>query len=140
MEQLLWLAIEGINGVLSWLTQLLEGIMPGREVHFWTIGLLGMIFFIASYLLVKLLRKIPFGDTVLSFLMALTFVSSAVLATGLDEVAAETGTRVLAQGATGLTGFLLLFFLYSIAALVLYISVKAIKKMIRRKKEEELIE
>ncbi len=135
MEQLLWAAVESINRILEGLTQLLEGVMPGREVHFWTIGLLGMGFFLVAYIFIKLFRKLPFGDTVLALLGTLVFVSGAVLATGLDDVAAEQGTSILAMGAAGITGFFILFALYSILTFVFYAVAKAVKRSLRRRKE-----
>lgn len=141
MEQLLWVAVESINRILAELTQLLEGIMPGREVHFWTIGLLGMGFFLVAYIFIKLFRKLPFGDTVLAFLGTLVFISGVVLATGLDDVATEQGTAILAMGATGATGFFILFVLYSVLAFAFYAVVKAVKRASRRRKEaKEMIE
>lgn len=140
MENLLWIGIQGVNSLLSWLSVLLEGIMPGREVHFWALGFLGMFYFFVTYFMVKLLRKIPFGDTVLAFLMALSFLSATVMATGLDDVSMQIGTNILSEGAAGLTGFFILFLLYSLAAAIIYTSVKAVRKAVRKKREEELIE
>ena len=136
-ESILWLA-SVVNEIHDQLAMRFGIQMTDKELHFWVIGLIGMVFFLLIYLVFKWVNQFKFKTTIIAFVYTFTLMVVLVFAIEIQQAITNRGNMEFADAAMGLWGFVVLFFLYSIIAGIIYSVVQVIKKSTVRKKKTPL--
>lgn len=131
---ILWLA-SVVNEIHDQLVIRFSVQMTDKALHFWVIGLIGMVFFFLAYLVFKWINQFKFKTTIIAFVYTFTLMVVLVFAIEIQQAITNRGNMEFADAAMGLWGFIVFFFLYSIVAGIIYSVVQAIKRLNVRKKE-----
>ncbi|WP_027108782.1 hypothetical protein [Lacticigenium naphthae] len=134
MEQLFWRVISIVNKLVLWVITSGTEILPLKEAYFWSIGMLGVFFLLGSYLLVKISRKLIFGDYLLAFIMAISFTLSIILSLTFQEIQFSVLENRLTVLGFGFIGFLLLAGLVSGLFFLFYLAFQGISRYKERHK------
>ena len=102
--------------------------MTDKQLHFWIIGIIGIITFFIVYGCFKIVEKMKWNITILSFIYTLTVMVVLVFAIELQQAVTNRGDMEFADAVAGLWGFLVFFMIYCLIALIIYIAVKLVKK------------
>lgn len=102
--------------------------MTDKQLHFWIIGIIGIITFFIVYGCFKIVEKMKWNITILSFIYTLTVMVVLVFAIELQQAVTNRGNMEFADAVAGLWGFLVFFMIYCLIALIIYIAVKLVKK------------
>lgn len=137
MEQLIWRLISIINELILWIITRVSEMVPLKEAYFWSIGILGVFFLLGSYLLVKVSRKVLFGDYLLAFILAVWFILSIVLSLTFQEVQFSLLEDRLTVIGFGFIGFILLTGFISSLFFLFYLIFKAIRRYKERNRLSE---
>jgi quinol-cytochrome oxidoreductase complex cytochrome b subunit len=138
-----------MKGLILWLASVVNEIhdqlamrfgiqMTDKELHFWVIGLIGMVFFLLVYLVFKWINQFKFKTTIVAFIYTFTLMVVLVFAIEIQQAITNRGNMEFADAAMGLWGFIVFFFLYSIIVGFVYSVVQVIKKSNVRKNETPL--
>ncbi|WP_339228972.1 hypothetical protein NSQ77_04105 [Oceanobacillus sp. FSL K6-2867] len=128
MRDIIITLAEIVNNIHDILTDMFGLHMTDKELHFWIIGFMGMAIFFFVYIFFKLLEKLKWSTTVFSFVYTFTVMIVIVFAIELQQAITNRGNMEFADAVMGLWGFLVMFFIYAVIALVIYFAVKVIKK------------
>lgn len=109
--------------------------MTDKDMHFWIMGVIGIITFASVYVISKWLSTFPFGLHLISFLYTLTFMFVLVFAIEIQQAITNRGNMEFIDAIIGLWGFLALFFVYVIVA-VFFLIVKWVFRKIRKKDDD----
>lgn len=102
--------------------------MTDKELHFWIIGIIGMIIFLIVYVSFKIVETMKWNITILAFIYTFTVVVVVVFAIELQQAVTNRGNMEFADAIAGLYGFLVFFGVYAIVVLVGYFLMKLFKK------------
>ena len=94
--------------------------MTDKSLHFWVMGIIGILLFLAVYLVIKIIEKMKFSATILSFVFTFTVTTVLVFAIEIQQAITNRGNMEFADAAMGLWGFVVFFALYSIIVGVIY--------------------
>lgn len=94
--------------------------MTDKELHFWVMGIAGMFIFFFTYVFFKLIEKWKFHTTIISFIFTFSGVMVLVFAIEIQQAITNRGNMEFADAVAGLWGFLVLFFVYAVLALMIY--------------------
>ncbi|SEL39049.1 hypothetical protein SAMN04488700_0724 [Carnobacterium iners] len=133
---ILWLAslVNEIHDQIS----LRVGIqMTDKELHFWVIGLVGIAFFLLVYPIFKWIDKFKFKTTILAFIYTFTVMIVLVFAIEIQQAITDRGQMEFSDAVVGLWGFIVLFFIYSIVAGIVYGFVQFLKRPKNKKTTSE---
>lgn len=130
---------EFMKGLILWLASLVNeahdqitlrfGIqMTDKELHFWVIGLVGILFFLLIYLMFKWIDRFKFKTTILAFIYTFTLMVVLVFAIEIQQAITNRGNMEFADAVIGLWGFIVFFFVYGIVAGIIYGLVQLLKK------------
>lgn len=109
--------------------------MTDKDMHFWIMGVIGMVTFAAVYMISKWLSQFSIGIHLIAFLYTLTFMFVLVFAIEIQQAITSRGNMEFADAIVGLWGYIALFLLYA-GILVFFILVKALFKKGKHKKDE----
>lgn len=102
-----------------------------KDMHFWVIGVIGMILFLITNSIFKWISK--FSISALSFIYTFTVLVVLVFAVEIQQKITGRGNMELKDATVGLKGFLYIFLIY----LVIVLSIKGLKwgynKLIEKK-------
>lgn len=136
---ILWLA-SVVNEIHDQLAMRLGIQMTDKELHFWVIGIIGVVFFLLVYLVFKWIERFKFKTTIIAFIYIFTLMVVLVFAIEIQQAITNRGNMEFADAAMGLWGFIVFFFIYSIIAGIIYGVVQLIKKPHNSSKDKTLLE
>ncbi|WP_404454856.1 hypothetical protein LG329_06410 [Virgibacillus necropolis] len=102
--------------------------MTDKQLHFWIIGIIGIVTFFVVYLFFKIVEAMKWSITILSFIYTFTVMVVLVFAIELQQAITNRGNMEFADAVMGLWGFLVFFMIYAFVAIIIYILVKFFKK------------
>jgi glycopeptide antibiotics resistance protein len=97
--------------------------LTDKDLHFWIMGFIGMASFLFVYFITKWLSKLPFGNTMISFLYTMTIMVVLAFAIEIQQGITNRGKMEFADAIIGLWGYLALFLVY-IGVIFLYLGSK----------------
>ena len=138
-----------MKALILWLASLMNEIhdqialrfgiqMTDKELHFWVIGLIGIVFFFLVYLVFKWIDRFKFKTTILAFIYTFTLMVVLVFAIEIQQAITNRGNMEFADAVMGLWGFIVFFFLYSIVAAIIYALVQLVKRSKNKKNKTEI--
>ncbi|RDW18073.1 hypothetical protein CWR48_10765 [Oceanobacillus arenosus] len=128
MKDFIMLMAEIVNEIHDILNEMFGLHMTDKELHFWVIGIVGMVTFFIVYFLFKLIEKMKWSITIYAFIYTFTGMTVLVFAIELQQAITNRGNMEFADAIAGLKGFLVLFVIYALIALILYTIKKFIGK------------
>ncbi|QTN00496.1 hypothetical protein ERJ70_15020 [Sediminibacillus dalangtanensis] len=129
MKEVILLLADIVNRIHDALMQRFGLTMTDKQLHFWVIGIIGIIAFFIVYFLFKLIASMKWSITILSFIYTFTMMVVFVFAIELQQ-ALTGGDMEFADAVVGLWGFIVFFLIYVVIALVIL----AVIKFMRRNK------
>jgi len=120
MKELILLLATIVNEVHDVLNQIFGMSMSDKDLHFWVIGIIGIILFLVVYIVFKIIEKWKFSATILSFIFTFTMMTVLVFAIEIQQAITNRGNMEFADAAMGLWGFVVFFALYAIIVGVIY--------------------
>ncbi|ASK62437.1 hypothetical protein CFK37_09850 [Virgibacillus phasianinus] len=117
-----------INNIHDTLIDMFGLQMTDKELHFWIIGIIGIITFFFVYVCFKIIEAMKWSITILSFIYTFTVMVVLVFAIELQQAVTNRGNMEFADAVMGLWGFLVFFMIYFVLAVIIYIIVKMVKR------------
>lgn len=124
MKEIVIILAEIVNNIHDILTDIFGMTMTDKELHFWIMGFIGMGTFFVVYFFFKLLERMKWSTTIFSFIYTFTIMIVIVFAIELQQAITNRGNMEFADAVMGLWGFIVMFFIYAVIALVIYLIVK----------------
>ena len=90
-----------------------------KDLHFWIMGFIGIFVFLFVLIVSKIIAKMPFGITILSFLYTFTCMIVLVFAIEIQQALTNRGNMEFQDAIIGLWGFFV-FFLVFVAVSALF--------------------
>lgn len=90
--------------------------MSDKELHFWIIGFIGLATFLIGFVVIKIIQKLKFSTTILSFLFTFVLMTVLVFAIEIQQAVTNSGNMEFADAVAGLWGFIVFFLVYAIIA------------------------
>ncbi|WP_270180145.1 hypothetical protein [Alkalihalobacillus sp. CinArs1] len=115
MEGLIKLIAAIVNELHDILIEVVYGlgfVVSDKELHFWVMGILGMVGFVFVQVVFKLLSK--WSITSISFIYTFTVLLVVVFAIEIQQKITGRGNMEFEDAVIGLKGFVILFFIYLI--------------------------
>ena len=120
MRDIIMLLAEIVNKIHDLVLQLIGPGMTDKELHFWIIGIIGIVAFFFVYFFFKWIEKWKWSTTIFSFIYTFTIMIVLVFAIELQQAVTNRGNMEFADAAVGLWGFLVFFLVYTAAALLFW--------------------
>lgn len=114
--------------------------MTDKELHFWVIGLIGIVFFLLAYIVFKWIDQFKFKTTIVAFIYTFTLMVVLVFAIEIQQAITNRGNMEFADAAMGLWGFIVFFFIYSIVAGIIHGVVQLVKRLKNKRSKPRLEE
>ncbi|MEK4179644.1 hypothetical protein NSQ61_08630 [Aeribacillus sp. FSL K6-1121] len=135
MKEALLFIVELINDFHDNIIHLVE--MAGfqltdKQLHFWIIGIFGMVIFFITHVVFKYIAK--FGILCISFIYTMTVLVVIVFAIEIQQKITNRGNMEFEDIVQGLWGFLALFF----AFLSIYIVYKGAVKIMEKTRSQKV--
>ncbi|MEH6948518.1 hypothetical protein V7068_15885 [Bacillus sp. JJ634] len=86
--------------------------LTDKDLHFWVMGIIGIMIFLFVLVLSRILAKMRFGITILSFLYTFTFMVVLVFAIEIQQALTNRGHMEFQDAIIGILGFILFFLLF----------------------------
>ncbi|MFZ3577193.1 hypothetical protein [Virgibacillus sp. DJP39] len=102
--------------------------MTDKELHFWIIGVIGIVTFFFVYSVFKIVEKMKWSITILAFIYTLTVMIVLVFAIELQQAITNRGNMEFADAVMGLWGFIVFFIIYCFVGITVFLLVKLVKK------------
>ena len=119
MDKILYGIVEIVprihNGIMTW-NDSFETVMTDKELHFWIIGILGMLMLFVIFPLFKLLSKNHV--LVIAWIYVFTLMIVITFAIEIGQGITHTGTMDFADIVFGLVGFMVLFVIFAVVRAV----------------------
>lgn len=131
MREIVITLADVVNEIHDILTFLFSD-MTDKELHFWVMGIIGMVTFLVVHFFFKLIERLKWSTTILSFIYTFTGMVVLVFAIELQQAITNRGNMEFADAVIGLWGFIVLFFIYAVLGLIVYV----IKKKIFKRKDK----
>ena len=114
MKELILALATSVNEVHDLLNQAFGLSMSDKDLHFWVMGIIGIILFLIVYIGFKIIEKWKFSATILSFIFTFTMMTVLVFAIEIQQAITNRGNMEFADAIMGLWGFSVIFFVYAI--------------------------
>ncbi|MFC3884902.1 hypothetical protein ACFOU2_16075 [Bacillus songklensis] len=124
--------VNNIHDVLIAITETFGFQMTDKDLHFWIIGIIGMVTFFPVYIFFKILSKWRWSVAAISFVYTFTIMTVLVFAIEIQQAITDRGHMEFSDAVIGLWGFLVFFMVYACFALILL----AIKNLFKQKKKK----
>ncbi|MFJ7858878.1 hypothetical protein ACIQZM_13375 [Peribacillus sp. NPDC097206] len=103
-----------------------------KDLHFWIMGIIGIIIFIFVLVLSNIISRLRFGITILSFIYTFTVMVVLVFAIEIQQALTSRGNMEFQDAAIGLWGFIV-FFLIFVVLSFFYLFIKKILKQTKKR-------
>ena len=131
MKEIILVLTEIINNIhdfiLIFVSDTLNLNATDKDLHFWIMGIIGIIIFIFVLVLSNIISRLRFGITILSFIYTFTVMVVLVFAIEIQQALTSRGNMEFQDAAIGLWGFIV-FFLIFVALSFCYLFIKKILK------------
>ncbi|MFD0829316.1 hypothetical protein ACT8ZR_27470 [Neobacillus sp. M.A.Huq-85] len=101
--------------------------LTDKDLHFWIMGMIGIVVFLFVLVISKIIVKMPFGITILSFLYTTTFMFVLVFAIEIQQALTNRGNMEFEDAIVGLLGFFAFFLVFVVIAFVLFMARRLLK-------------
>lgn len=128
MREIILLLSEMMNRIHDVLMYGIGIDMSDKQLHFWVIGFIGLITFLAVFVLVKMIQKLKFSTTILSFIFTFVVMTVFVFAIEIQQAVTNSGNMEFADAIAGLWGFIVFFVVYAVIASFFYSIFRLAKK------------
>ena len=128
MKEIVIILAEIVNDIHDILTDMFGLHMTDKQLHFWIIGIIGIVTFFMVYFFFKIIEKMKWSTTILSFIYTFTVMVVLVFAIELQQAITNRGNMEFADAVMGLWGFIVFFLIYAVIAILIYFLVKTFKK------------
>ncbi|MFB7640011.1 hypothetical protein [Peribacillus butanolivorans] len=118
--------------ILLFVSDTLNSNATDKDLHFWIMGIIGIIIFLFVLFLSNLISRMRFGITILSFLYTFTVMVVLVFAIEIQQALTSRGNMEFQDAAVGLWGFIV-FFLVFAAISSLYLLIKKFFKQSKKR-------
>jgi hypothetical protein len=102
--------------------------LTDKDLHFWIMGIIGISVFLFVLVVSKLISKLPYGITILSFIYTFTFMVVLVFAIEIQQAITDRGHMEFQDAVVGLWGFIVFFLVFVVIALLFIMFKRLIKK------------
>ncbi|MCM3675366.1 MULTISPECIES: hypothetical protein [Peribacillus] len=118
MKEIIQILAEIINNlhdfILFFVSDTLNSNATDKDLHFWIMGIIGIIIFLFVLFLSKLISRMRFGITILSFLYTFTVMVVLVFAIEIQQALTSRGNMEFQDAAVGLWGFIVFFMVFAV--------------------------
>jgi len=128
--------IAKIHNYIMRLNDAFEYNFTDKELHFLVIGILGMCFIFVVYPVFKILAKSG-HVMVIAWIYVFTLILVISFAIEIGQKVTGTGNMDFSDIMSGLFGFFVLFFLFSVVRAAYHVIKKAISRQIKKNREED---
>ncbi|MFU2014745.1 hypothetical protein ACM6Q7_06655 [Peribacillus butanolivorans] len=136
MKEFIQILAEIVNNIhdfiLLFVSDTLNSNATDKDLHFWIMGIIGIIIFLFVLFLSNLISRMRFGITILSFLYTFTVMVVLVFAIEIQQALTSRGNMEFQDAAVGLWGFIV-FFLVFAAISSLYLLIKNFFKQSKKR-------
>lgn len=133
MKEFIMLITDIMNDAHDVLNDIFGLHMTDKELHFWVIGIIGIITYFVVYFCFKVIEKMKWSITILSFIYTITVMVVLVFAIELQQAITNRGNMEFADAVMGLWGFLVFFIVYAITVFIGYTIFKLFKRKGKKK-------
>ena len=128
LKEIVIILAEIVNNIHDLLIDMLGLHMSDKQLHFWIIGIIGMVTFFIVYFFFKLIEKMKWSTAITSFIYTFTVMVVLVFAIELQQAITNRGNMEFADAVMGLWGFIVLFLIYAVSAVLIYFLFKVFRK------------
>lgn len=131
MKEIIQILAEIVNNlhdfILFFVSDTLNSNATDKDLHFWIMGIIGIIIFLFVLFLSNLIARMRFGITILSFLYTFTVMVVLVFAIEIQQALTSRGNMEFQDAAIGLWGFIVFFMVFAVLS-SLFLLVKSFFK------------
>ncbi|OZU87152.1 hypothetical protein CIL03_18375 [Virgibacillus indicus] len=128
MREIIIILAEIVNTIHDILIDIFGLHLTDKQLHFWVIGIIGIVTFFFVYIFFKIVEMLKWNITILAFIYTFTVMVVLVFAIELQQAITNRGNMEFADAVMGLWGFLVFFIIYAVAAFIIYLIVKSFKR------------
>ncbi|MGG3558477.1 hypothetical protein ABES23_17760 [Peribacillus frigoritolerans] len=118
MKEIIQILAEIVNNlhdfILFFVSDTLNSNATDKDLHFWIMGIIGIIIFLFVLFLSNLIARMRFGITILSFLYTFTVMVVLVFAIEIQQALTSRGNMEFQDAAIGLWGFIVFFIVFAV--------------------------
>ncbi|MDP1421403.1 hypothetical protein Q8G35_24280 [Peribacillus simplex] len=118
MKEIIQILAEIVNNlhdfILFFVSDTLNSNATDKDLHFWIMGIIGIIIFLFVLFLSNLISRMRFGITILSFLYTFTVMVVLVFAIEIQQALTSRGNMEFQDAAVGLWGFIVFFMVFAV--------------------------
>lgn len=107
-----------------------------KDLHFWIMGIIGISAFLFVLVVSKIVSKLPFGITILSFGYTFTFMVVLVFAIEIQQAITNRGNMEFQDAVVGLWGFIVFFLIFVVIVFFFLIMKRLIKRLARKNSQK----
>ncbi|AMM93009.1 MULTISPECIES: hypothetical protein [Peribacillus] len=120
MKEFIQILAEIVNNlhdfILFFVSDTLNSNATDKDLHFWIMGIIGIIIFLFVLFLSNLISRMRFGITILSFLYTFTVMVVLVFAIEIQQALTSRGNMEFQDAAVGLWGFIVFFMVFAVVS------------------------
>ena len=128
MEKFLLVSAGIINNIHDFIVHISRGMglnLTDKGLHFWTIGVIGMVLFLVVDIVFRCLAK--WSISVISFIFTFLFLAVLVFGLEIEQKITGKGSMEFLDIVSGLWGFLALFTVYLAVAAAIHLMKRSCK-------------
>lgn len=118
MKEIIQILAEIVNNlhdfILFFVSDTLNSNATDKDLHFWIMGIIGIIIFLFVLFLSNLIARMRFGITILSFLYTFTVMVVLVFAIEIQQALTSRGNMEFQDAAIGLWGYIVFFMVFAV--------------------------
>ncbi|CAH0161482.1 hypothetical protein SRABI96_00962 [Peribacillus sp. Bi96] len=118
MKEIIQILAEVVNNlhdfILFFVSDTLNSNATDKDLHFWIMGIIGIIIFLFVLFISNLISRMRFGITILSFLYTFTVMVVLVFAIEIQQALTSRGNMEFQDAAVGLWGFIVFFIVFAV--------------------------
>ncbi|MFB5193697.1 hypothetical protein ACE198_02100 [Neobacillus sp. KR4-4] len=106
--------------------------LDDKDLHFWIMGIIGILVFGVVLIFSKIVSKMRFGITILSFLYTFTFMVVLVFAIEIQQAITNRGNMEFQDAIVGLWGYVVFFIAFAAIAWVFLLAKRFLNKLFKK--------
>lgn len=132
LKEIILILTEIINNIhdfiLIFVSDTLNSNATDKDLHFWIMGIIGIIIFIFVLFLSNIISRLRFGITILSFIYTFTVMVVLVFAIEIQQALTSRGNMEFQDATIGLWGFIVFFLVFVVISFIYLFLMKFIKQ------------
>ncbi|USK60219.1 hypothetical protein [Peribacillus asahii] len=137
MKEIIQMLVDSVNNLHDFIqifvNHTLNLSLTDKDLHFWVMGIIGIMIFLFVLIVSRILAKMRFGITILSFLYTFTFMIVLVFAIEIQQALTNRGNMEFQDAIIGLLGFIVFFFIF-VAISAAFLAGKKLLKQLNKKR------